>query len=295
MDVAEAFRKFKSRLEISDREEADAIRRREVICNELKGALEVDRDFLTGSYKRHTKTKPLKDVDIFVVMKSSERHYLQGRPDELLALVGGVLEPIYGSHRFSLGRHSVRIDFGLKVVDDVSDGVMSFDVVPAFDHDDGGYCIPYTITGEWVRTDPKVHEKLATQANEAFDGQWKPVVKMVKKWNDHNGRPIKPSFLIEVMAVALLDGPFDSYPFDVRQFFSSAAETIGDAWPDPAGLGPLVNERLLTDSALLTNARSALRVAESKCTAAMRNEAGGRTGAALDAWQELFGPLFVKS
>ncbi|HXL62282.1 MAG TPA: CBASS oligonucleotide cyclase [Mycobacterium sp.] len=295
MDVPDAFWKFKSRLEISDREERDAIRRREVICNELKGALEVDRDFLTGSYKRHTKTKPLKDVDIFVVMKNSERHYLQGKSDELLALVGGVLEPIYGSHRFSLGRHSVRIDFGIKVVDDVSDGVMSFDVVPAFDHEDGGYCIPYTITGAWVRTDPKVHEKLATQANEALDGKWKPVVKMLKKWNDHNGKPIKPSFLIEVMAIALLDGPFDSYPFDIRQFFSSAAETIGDDWPDPAGLGPPVNERLLTDAALLADARSAVRAAESKCTAAMRNEAAGRTGAALDTWQELFGPLFVKS
>ena len=30
-------------------------------------------DFLTGSYKRWTKTKPLKDVDIFCVFADSER------------------------------------------------------------------------------------------------------------------------------------------------------------------------------------------------------------------------------
>jgi predicted nucleotidyltransferase len=295
MDVPEAFLKFKSKLEITDREQRDAIQRRGEICNALNDALDVDRDFLTGSYKRHTKTKPLKDVDIFIVMKDSQRGYLQRRSDELLALVGGVLEPIYGSGRFSLGRHSVRVDFGLKAVEDLSDGVMSFDVVPAFDHHDGGFRIPYSITGEWVRTDPKVHEQLATHANEAFGGMWKPVVKMVKKWNDHNGKPIKPSFLIEVMAMVLLDGPFESYPFDIRQFFSSASEAIGDEWPDPAHLGPDVSERLASDPGLLAGARSALHAAESVCTTAMRHEATGRTGAALDTWQQLFGPLFVKS
>ena len=29
----------------------------------------IDRSFLTGSYARYTKTKPLKDIDIFFVLK----------------------------------------------------------------------------------------------------------------------------------------------------------------------------------------------------------------------------------
>ncbi len=295
MDVEEGFAKFKRRLEITETEEQDAIRRRDTLCHQLSEALEIDHNFLTGSYSRHTKTKPLKDVDIFVVMRDGQRGYLQKRSDELLAAFGGVLGPIYGDNRFSLARHSVRIDFGRLVVDDVTDGVMSFDIVPAFVHEQTGYSIPDSVTGKWIRTNPKVHEQRATAANVAFQDRWKPAVKMIKKWNDRAGQPIKPSFLLEVMALDLLDGPFESYAFDVRQFFASASEAIGDAWPDPARLGPDVSDRMTSNPSLLANGRRALKAAEAACTTAMRHEAGRRIGSALDIWQELFGPLFAKS
>lgn len=42
-------------------------------------------------------------------------------------------------------------------------------------------------------------------------------------------------------------------------------------------------------------AQKALRDAEAACTEALRLEQGSRTGAALDAWQELFGSRFAKS
>ena len=42
-------------------------------------------------------------------------------------------------------------------------------------------------------------------------------------------------------------------------------------------------------------AKSALRDAEAACTEALRLEQAGRNGAALDAWQALFGPRFAKS
>ncbi len=63
------------------------------------------------------------------------------------------------------------------------------------------------------------------------------LVKMIKKWNQTNGKPVKPSFLLEVMALEILVPPFSGgYPYELKSFFSTAAERIGEVWADPAGL-----------------------------------------------------------
>ncbi|MDE0269378.1 MAG: hypothetical protein OXI96_10195 [Acidimicrobiaceae bacterium] len=84
-------------------------------------AFNVQHDFLTDSYARHTNTKPLKDVDIFVVFNDSESRYR-------------------------------------------TEGVMSFDVTPAFEKG-AHYVISYTYMHDWTPTDPTIHTYKATQAN----------------------------------------------------------------------------------------------------------------------------------
>lgn len=73
LTVDEAFRKFKSRLELNDREQQNASKRHKEVRDHINSRFSIDRDFLTGSYARHTKTKPLKDIDIFFVLAESER------------------------------------------------------------------------------------------------------------------------------------------------------------------------------------------------------------------------------
>jgi Second Messenger Oligonucleotide or Dinucleotide Synthetase domain len=294
LTVDEAFRKFRTRLEPSGTEEGAASRRQRRIREQLDADLDISNDFLTGAYVRHTKTKPLHDVDIMVVL--ADEAPLSDHPRRILDTVTATLRPHYGDARVKPDRRAVRVDFGVKVVDDVADDdVMSFDVVPAFvvgDH----FLIPDDVLGEWIPTNPQIHKDKATEANKAFSDQWKPLVKMAKKWNDHNGSPVDPSFLIEVLALDLISGEWTgSHPREIRQFFASAADRIGDSWPDPAGVGPEVNDVLLADSSALAAARRALVDAERACTEAMRLDRAGRVGDALDAWQKLFGPLFAKS
>src|SRR5215217_6118853 len=109
LTVPEAFDKCRGRLEISPSEQADASRRQQAIRDQVREGLAVERDFLTGSYARHTKTRPLKDVDIFVVLKDSESAYLDQGPDVILDRLIEILSPHYPG-KTSKGNRSVKID-----------------------------------------------------------------------------------------------------------------------------------------------------------------------------------------
>lgn len=240
----EIFAKFKSRLELNDKEQQDASKRHNEIRDIIREKVNLEKDFLTGSYKRHTKTKPLKDVDIFCVLdKEKEGHFLKEHPSNLLNHFKSILEPKYGYSNVSLGRRSVRVTFSNGSV--IDDKVMSFDVVPAFS-EKHYYIIPDPNTiSQWTKTDPEIHTEKATAANKAFNGEWKPVVKMIKKWNETQGKPIKPSFLIEVMALEIFHPQFTGgYLYELKSFFATAKLRLRDTWNDPAGLGPAVSDEM---------------------------------------------------
>jgi hypothetical protein len=292
--VSEAFSEFSHRLEITNTESDSASRRQNKLRDLVKaGGLDVADDFLIGAYARHTKTKPLRDVDIMVVL--NDRDYLDKHPRKILDAVKAILDPHYGAGRVCVDRFAVRVDFGVAVVDDVSDEVVSFDVVPAFTEAEH-YLIPDDYSGEWVKTDPTSHADKATAANEALDDHWKPLVKMIKKWNVNADGPVEPSFLVEVLALSLLCPPWTGQtPYLLREFFATAAERISAGWPDPAGLGPDVSDVLDDNTAKMQAAKGALRAAEAACTEAIRLDRSGRTTDALAAWRALFGPLFPSS
>lgn len=109
---------------------------------------------------------------------------------------------------------------------------------------------------------PKKHMEQATEKNEELDGHWVPLVKMAKGWNRANGKPIKPSFLVEVMAEGLVEAPFSNYPNEVRNLFAAMEANVGASWPDPAGLGPPVSDQMTPE--LVTAARKALQEAQRK-------------------------------
>lgn len=295
LTVDDAFKKFKSRLEITETEQQAASRRQQAIRSQIDGGIDVANDFLTGAYVRDTKTKPLRDVDIMVVLGDEETSYRDRHPSGILQRVRDVLVPHYSAERVVTDRRCVRVDFGIGAVDDLTGEVISFDVVPAFATGDN-FEIPDDVLGSWITTNPKDHAAKATQANQDFSLAWKPLVKMLKQWNRSNGGPIEPSFLIEVLALKLLDAPWSgSYPYEIRQFFASAADRIADGWADPAGVGPPISDVLDSDPSKMARARSALRDAESACTEALRLDRDGRTGDSLSAWQALFGSAFAKS
>lgn len=291
MDVSEAFDKFRGKISRpTQKEQNDASRRQQEIRGHMNQRFKLETDFLTGSYKRWTKTKPLKDVDIFCVMHEDERACRQKAPSVLLGDVEKLLVEKYGSANVHKQRRSVSVDFSTS--DD--EQVMSFDVVPAFTKGDHYEMPDLSTVAGWTETNPKIHEEEALEKQRSYSNKWRGLVRMIKTWNRHHDKPVKPSFFLEVMAMELFVGDFGGdYRRELQGFFASAAGRIHDVWPEPAGLGSPVSDGMTT--AQKDAAKTALLDTERMVATAIRLEGERKTGEALRTWRQIFGNQFPVS
>lgn len=295
LTTTQAFDKFRQRLELSTTEQNDAAKRQFDVRDCIRGSFDLTWDFLSGSYCRSTKTKPLKDVDIMFVLGEEEIWRRDKSPiDTLLAFESCLIEKYTGLGQVEIGRRSVTVEFEKAYYPEGHEGkVLSIDAVPAFKAGTNQYEIPDKVLGAWIKTNPEVHQELATAKNKLLNSRWVPLVKMLKGWNRANGKPIKPSFLLEVMALELVEAPFSNYPDELRNLFGALESSVGQSWADPAGLGPAVSDQMTPT--LVEAAQHALREAQRQATLARRAEETGRQGEALRLWREVLGEYFPLS
>lgn len=292
LTTTQAFDKFRQRLEISDTEQKDASRRQNDVRDCIREGFDLKTDFLSGSYKRHTKTKPLKDVDVIFVLGAKEKWRRDKAPIETLKAFEACLKKKYAD--VEIGRRSVTVEFEKVYYPEDHEGkVLSIDAVPAFECSGGDYEIPDKVTGTWIKTNPDKHKQQATAKNKELGCKWVPLVKMAKGWNRANRKTVKPSFLIEVIAEELVEAPFSNYPDEIRNFFAAMEANLERSWPDPAGLGPPVSDQMTPER--IADARKALQEAQRKATLARRAEETGRQGEALRIWREVLGDYFPLS
>jgi hypothetical protein len=279
--VDDAFSKCKSALEITTTEQNFASSKHADIRSVVRASWQLDDDFLTGSYRRNTKTKRLKDVDIFVVIDPTgpQVDLRQDSPSTVLAGLREILQTKYSN--------VVSDGFACTVKFSDEDDVASFDVVPAFKRKGGGWEIPDVERSTWISTNPKLHHEQSTKMNGRCDERFVPFVKMIKGINRNFDEPINPSFLLEVMAHGLVSTPFGRYQDEITWFLASAAEQITNDWPDPADIGPVVNGTM-SDAARRAAAQTLnewQRIAEK----AVRLEDAQQDRAAVEEWKKLFG------
>ena len=150
--------------------------------------------FLSGSYARDTSIRPhtsedgqeRPDVDIIVVTN----HETSDHPDAVLRELCRAIEDRgqgYAVER--INKRSVRVETWQA----------EMDVVPVVvaGH---GYMIPDRENGTWKFTNPPVHTQWSLERNAAFDGRFKPLVKLFKWWRRVNWSGRRPKgFVLEVL------------------------------------------------------------------------------------------------
>ena len=279
--VDDAFDKMKQAAEITKGEQVLAQSRHRRIRDKLESLWEIDRTFLTGSYDRHTKIKPLNDVDIFAIIKDggAQASYRNQQPNAIVDALAAVLDAHFKN--VETDGSAVRVS----VSDD--EGEASFEIVAAFDNDHGDYDVPDPDRGRWVRSNPEAHASLTAAMNSDCAMKWVPFVKMLKSWNSEVSSPVPQSFLIEVMALSLVRSPFGRYQDEFATFLGNLMDNAAGPWADPAEVGPQVDELLTVHQRdeMRGAAEHALRLAEE----AISLEDEGEERKAVEKWRELFG------
>ena len=161
LSTAEAFEKFREKLELRPTESDDASKRQTQVRECIRGGFGVKTDFLSGSYRRHTRTKPLKDVDVMFVLGEKEKWRRDKQPIDMLQAFDACLRKTSTeSGQTELCRRAVPVILEKSYYPDDHEGkVMSIDAVPAFEAEKNVYEIPDKVTGKWIKTNPKKHDR----------------------------------------------------------------------------------------------------------------------------------------
>lgn len=279
MTIAQAFQQFLQDLELRPAERDEASRQHTNLRQQLQKKLDVEDNFLSGSYARRTAIRPLNDIDVFLVLEATAELSTASAPQRVLQVVKSTLEAIYPGKSATLQSRSVNIEF--------SGTGIAYDVVPAFSAGDEVYKIPDCDAPKWIKTNPKIHRELSVEANERAGDKLKPLVKAVKHANNVHAGGAR-SFHLEALAWKILTSPPESNLAGLRILLDGLVARICDPCPDPAGLGADIRPSTVKCQQAQAWLRKMATLAEEAETLA----ADGRTGEAHARMRELFGKVW---
>jgi hypothetical protein len=241
---------------------------------------ETDNSLLIGSWGKDTRGRPSRDVDILFLLPPALYHQYQARSgnrqSQLLQEVKEVLRQTYSQTVMRGDGQVVSIPFN----------TMPVEVAPGFRCTDGSIIICDANDGGRYKTSTAEAEARDIAACDAScNGNARPLVRMMKRWQDECNVPLK-SFQLERLAVEFLRGWQYSnrglfwYDWMVRDFF---AFLIGRA--NTFLVMPGTGEVVALGDSWLTRTQSAYRKALSAC----ENEQGNYEALAGADWQAIFG------
>lgn len=285
--ITQSFLDLKQNLNITGLQTETVSTRQTNVRRVMEAGLTVLDTFLTGSYIRSTMIAPLSDadIDIFVVLDPQYYHRYNGQNGGQAGLLDLVKRTLLRTYTrtpdISGDGQAVTIRFDDFVVD----------VVPAFHRQGGGYIIANSITQEWIDTDPKKHVELVGTFNTSHNGDFVPLVKMIKAWNKSIGKHFR-SFHLEVVAMEILDNVhITDYPSGMRYFFDKGREAIARQNMDPSGLGgdigAYINSREKIDEAVRK-----FQLAYDRAVRAESYASQAYTRSAVDEWRKIFDNYF---
>lgn len=285
--IPQSFLKLKQNLEITDLQEGTVSTRQNSVRYVMEAGMNILDSFLTGSYSRKTLIAPLKeaDVDIFFVLESKYFNHYNGKNGSQAGLLDWVKRTLRKTYTLSpdISRNgqAVTIRFADFVVD----------VVPGFNRQGGGYLIPNSINQKWISTDPKKHVEIISAANTQHNGDFIPLIKMIKAWNKSHSKYFN-SFHLEVLALNILrDVTITDFPSGARYFFDKARMSITKQNLDPAGYGGDVGSYINTQEKI-QEAVEKFQLAYDRAIKAEDYARHNYIKDAVDMWIMIFGDYF---
>jgi hypothetical protein len=238
MALADWFRTFCSNLQIRD---GGSIATR---SGNITRRLNTDFWATTSdtAYGRNTAISGISDVDLIIRLPYSvdkQYHAYSGNGQSaLLQAVKTSIEKTYATTNIRADGQVIQVPF--------TDGVI-FEVVPAFDNNDGSFTFPNANSGgSWQTTNPRPEIKAIRDRNAATNLNLVSLCRMMRDWKNKWSVPIG-GLLIDTLAYQFIenwehrDKSFVYYDFMCRDFFKwMAAQDENQEWWRAPGSGQYV-------------------------------------------------------
>ena len=286
-EIEQAFDAFDDALKLDPDERLRAEGFHRALTTRLKADQVISSAFLQGSFARKTMLKPLRDIDKVMILNQQYSHLLADTRGSVAAanLVEEVLRGYYPNATFSQTRHSIQIDPG--------PGTFSFDVVPAFEADDGSsnVLIVDLKSEVWERSNTRTLMDVVADRNKSCNGAFIHQVRLVKHWARLVLGGRLPGLHVEAIAFACIDEEFD-HANAVSRVFACGSQLLSSSskYTDPTGVDDLSAKIADVDREA---ARQAFVVASNQAAQALALDANGDHEAAIVIWKSVFGEIFM--
>ncbi|MEX3963347.1 hypothetical protein AB4Y42_14180 [Paraburkholderia sp. EG286B] len=250
--------------------------------------------YLSGSYARNTALRPRQtngtvrrpDVDIIVV--TNHRHY--NLPSDVIGTLRRAVKSL-GYTEVEANRRSICVSLGS----------VEMDVVPviASPWDQGGWLIADKSEEQWLVTNPMGHNQWASAVNKKANGDFVPLVKLVKWWRRENLPHLKrpKGFILETLVAKHMDYKGTSY----EELFAKFLEAIRDEyrWTAQTGQVPYLEDPSVSGNNVFSRVKSEefkrfYDLAEAHAALVRRAQRETDADKALVLWQRIFGDRFRK-
>lgn len=239
-----------------------------------------------GSYGRNTSIRGASDIDVLFSLPWSifrqYDEYAGNGQSQLLQAVRNSLLNTYSTTRVRGDGQIVCVPF--------SDG-MTFEVLPAFEFDDGSFYYPDTNSGgSWQTTDPRKEISAIRTRNLVVNGNLLNLCRMIRDWR-HTHSVSMSGMLIDTLAYQFIatwayrDKSYLYYDWMTRDFFSYlyGLDTSKTYWSAPGS-----GRRVYRTGQFRVPAKNAYEMA----CAAIDSETRGYPYAAAGKWRDLYSTSF---
>ncbi len=272
----------------------------------------VDGDFLSGSYARGTKLRPLDDIDVMIVLDGTglipvglnTTHYVRGNTDGKNSPIHNHLgyDNLLNSHSvlevfqkaLSLSHPESTIKKNGQAINVMLESYnLGIDIVPCFhikpfdNTQQDFYYIPFgNGNASWLKTNPKIDEAISTRLHNKHNKKLKSVIKLLKYWNREKNADRIRSYHLETIAWYVFNSHTSSVISmveGIRYFFNNARPYLENQLYEVTGFGGII------DSYMTLQYRQASLSAFDRAKSAVQLR-GLLTPVA--SWKALFGDKF---
>ncbi|MEJ7623749.1 MAG: hypothetical protein WKF34_07130 [Pyrinomonadaceae bacterium] len=273
-------------------------------------------DISFGSFARHTKTRPLDDIDVMSCLSAqgatyeaySDRIDITVEPGTNLAalcfdythrlnsikVINKFLRKLEGVPQYSsagLKRNGAAAVLSLKSYD------WCFDIVPCFmmspEFDGRTYYLIPNGNGDWKKTDPRIDRDRVRRINKLHDGHVLDVIRIIKYWNKRPTMPSMSAYLIEAVILKYYESQLTTasqyVDVEIPRILDHISSAIYGPVLDPKNIQGDINSLTWEDRSKIGE-RAGLD--QEKALDARRLESNDDQKGSINKWREIFGGDF---